>query len=36
MQTIHFQVEDNLYNEMIKKGINITLTIDILLARFIL
>ncbi len=23
MQTIHFQVEDNLYNEMIKKGINI-------------
>jgi hypothetical protein len=22
MQTIHFQVEDNLYNEMIKKGIN--------------
>ncbi|MFA6137802.1 MAG: hypothetical protein WC667_06925 [Sulfurimonas sp.] len=23
MQTIHFQVEDNLYDEMIKKGINI-------------
>lgn len=23
MQTIHFQVEDSLYNEMIKKGINI-------------
>ncbi len=23
MQTIQFQVEDNLYNEMIKKGINI-------------
>ncbi|MCX6052370.1 MAG: hypothetical protein NTZ60_07625 [Campylobacterales bacterium] len=22
MQTIQFQVEDNLYNEMIKKGIN--------------
>ena len=23
MQTIHFQVEDNLYDEIIKKGINI-------------
>ena len=23
MQTIHFQVEDNLYDEILKKGINI-------------
>ncbi len=23
MQTIHFQVEDSLYNEIVKKGINV-------------
>ena len=23
MHTIHFQIEDNLYNEIVKKGINI-------------
>lgn len=23
MQTIHLQVEDNLYNEIVKKGINV-------------